>query len=68
VARELELAGVFLHQLLETADRHNLPERRVHSIRPGLGAKDSCGVINEHGIDPYADYCHYLTSNTRNTH
>ena len=31
---ELELAGMLLHQLLEAAERHNLPQRRVHSASP----------------------------------
>jgi len=37
---ELEFAGVLLHQLFEAAEGHHLPERRVHSVRPGLGAED----------------------------
>lgn len=46
MARELELAGVFLHELLETADRHNLSQRCMHSVRPRLGAANSRSFIN----------------------
>ncbi len=43
---ELELTGMFFHQLLETSKRHNLPERQMHGICTGLGAEDSCSFIN----------------------
>jgi hypothetical protein len=43
---ELELAGMFFHQLLEMPERRNLAEVRVHSVRPGLGAENLCGFIN----------------------
>jgi hypothetical protein len=39
MARDLELAGVLLHQLLEASERHNFAERRVHSL-VGLAQHD----------------------------
>jgi len=54
---ELELAGVFLHQLPEAAEGHDLLERHVHSLRSGLGAKDFCGFIHESCVNPYRDFC-----------
>jgi len=43
---EFELAGMLFHQLLEASERHNLPDRHMHSICTGLGTEDSCSFIN----------------------
>ena len=58
MAGELELASMLLHQLLEALERHNLPQRRMHSVRPGLGAENFRGFINELSVEPYGGYCH----------
>jgi hypothetical protein len=43
---EFELAAMHFHQLLEASERHNLPERHMHSVCTGLGTKDSSSFIN----------------------
>jgi hypothetical protein len=49
---ELELAGMLLHQRLESPERHNLMQGRVHSVNPGFGTKQSPSLINEPCINP----------------
>ena len=55
---EFELAGMLFHQLLEASERHNLPERHMHSLCTGLGTEDSCSLINETFIKPYRCHCY----------
>jgi len=43
---EFELACMLFHQLLEATERHNLPERHMHSFCTGLGTQDSRSFIN----------------------
>jgi hypothetical protein len=58
MTREFELAGMFLHQFLESPERNNLLERHMHGVRPGLDAENSCSFINELGVESNGDYCH----------
>lgn len=59
---EIELAGVFFHELLEASERHNPPERYMHSICPGFGTKELCRFVHESRVDLYRRfYSHTLS-------
>jgi len=60
MARELQLAGMFLHQLLETAERHDFTERSMHSVSPGPGTKSFRSFINELSIKFYRCFCSHI--------
>ncbi len=57
MTRERELSRVFPHQVLESLQRHNLPERDVHRLRPGFHAENFSGFVRQMGIQPYR--CQY---------
>ena len=57
VTREGELSGVFPHQVLESLQRHNLPERSVYRLRSGFHSQNFCSFIRQMGVEPHRCKC-----------
>jgi hypothetical protein len=49
---------MLFHQIFEALESYDLAQRSIHSIGSGFCTENSCGFINEPGIDAYGDYCH----------
>src|ERR1035438_6349585 len=53
VTRERELSRVLLHQVLESPERHNLPQRHMHRLRPRFYTQNGHGLVRQTGVQPY---------------
>jgi hypothetical protein len=58
VTRERKLPSVLPHQLLESFQCHDFPERNVNRFRSGFHPENSRGLIRQLGIEPDRCYSH----------
>jgi hypothetical protein len=50
VTRERQLPGIFSHQLLKSFQRHNLTQRSVNCLGPGLHTEQLGRLVSQMGI------------------
>src|SRR5215831_19837633 len=56
VTCERQLAGMLLHQFLESFQAHNLPERSVNRFGTGFNPEHPRGLVRQTNIQPHR--CH----------